>query len=298
MFQKISFAIAAVMAVIISPNAHSKENISDLMYIPAQGVFYGSTYAQYTRSTFDFANVDVKDQRTSLNQVIGFGLTDTFSYKITASTLINGKTTFDDGSADQEREGLREPAIEFKYRFNSFLPWAKKLDVALNYSPKLKDAKRPNGNLKGLNYRGNHEIGATATIGNDLSPTRSWMAAAQLSYFTETTSTPRASKTSISRADSYMNGKVNFVWQEMLKENLGTNLGASLAYNSAITSNSVKEDSFFGLGLDAEVFWNYKAKIKYFAKVELEKNTDRDVGNSEVKSDFATQASLGATYLF
>ena len=148
-------------AIDLTPDA--SRVISDPLFLPLKGQVYGNTNSQYTDTTSDVysSNGNKTLSRTikssTINQEVGYGITDDFSVRVsdayspsdkTENSLVSGTTT------SRSRSGLNDPTFGATWRVLDQRQFPITWDIIASYSPDWVESKAATATQEGTEARG------------------------------------------------------------------------------------------------------------------------------------------------
>ena len=305
-----------------------ERNIYDLMYLPAQGTFFGSTAISSHHSTTNFQYLatdteKVETSTVSLQQEFGYSLTSTtflslgIGYQLGSETtrkygpgsILNGEET-----KTAKEKGMEDPSLFLRHRFSEAQTSSDRdIDFFASFSPKTGNAKSASTQVEGNAKRGSTRIQVGLDIGQK-TLSNAWNA--RFSYVLRTKGTSESARNpnykTVADPNGFLSGE--FTYQIIFNPKFVLNLGAGLGMLGIRESeNKVGEfknkyDSAGFISLLAGVMYNPTPNIslffnmKGFGVVEHDLvQTDTSDGSKttyKVEQDSNGEVVLGTAYQF
>jgi len=248
MLSKKFLALAAASAA-ISTQAFAQDMasdgpriISDPLYLPLQGQFFGATGYTYGSSSQDiFDSTGTKSASTDvhfnqMSQTILYGITDDLAVSFDwANDLSRDATRHPVGGTDVTRSssGWTDPEFGLTYRVMDQRESPLTFDVRANYSPDAFPAKTATADDEGTVARGGQMVDLGATLGHE-GPMFT-VAAKVDALWLDTRDVLNRSSGDTNRTDSQWNYRLGLDTQTRLNDVVSFNVGAGHTFTNTAT---------------------------------------------------------------
>jgi hypothetical protein len=248
----------------------SEKELNDLMYLPEAKTISGTTSIDFSKTEVELSTTvgmvsKIKNDSTTLKQVLGYSINDNSLIGITLAQLLSSKTTYTYGagsnrpntSADYKDEGFTDPYVNIKERILHQSDKVFDLDLLVSYSPSLGKHKEASTAVKGNAYRGGDLFQLGIDFGKKYSD-KSWKLSAGVDLFGKQKSQDATNTNEITETDSRVDINVGFSWQWVFNPtftlNLNTELGVLAEQTEINTIGDSKivldPDNTFSIGVD------------------------------------------------
>ncbi len=125
----------AALALELTPDTSNQ--LTDLMYVPAQGTIFGLTSLEMGSTKGDFGDDDLEADDQYFRQEVRYGVSDRWQVYATYEHRLKGELEV--ANADSEQDGPQNPFLGTLYRFAPAHENSLTLDAFVAYSPDLFD---------------------------------------------------------------------------------------------------------------------------------------------------------------
>ena len=218
-----------------SSGAEDARIISDPLYLPLQGQFYGATVYTLSKPQGDNNKGGIQtgtftSSNSLFDQTFAYGITRDLTVRVTVGYGWNERDSTSAVTGDVTNgnsQGFSDPTIGVTYRVLDELRFPIILDVSGSYSPNAIDATSSGGGMDGNVARGGQAAGFSVALGRVTNRFTIAMTAGGTFVGQETTELLSNGTSTLS--DSHWNYSVGVATQTRFSPRVSLNLAASLA---------------------------------------------------------------------
>ncbi|AUN97399.1 hypothetical protein DOM21_14465 [Bacteriovorax stolpii] len=242
--------------VIVVASTKEPKRIYDLMYLPVQGTFFGSTGFGGKSSTTNYQYLlrdflKVESRESTLEQSLGYSFTSTTMAGLSVAYQYDSeiKNAYGPGSTlngthtkSVKMKGLKDPYIFMRHRFSEAEnDSGRDIDLYLSLSPKTGDSKIATTTLEGNAKRGASELNLAIDIGQKRADS-AWTARFAFQGVTEATVVDAGDPADKTIAEAYGLLLGEFKYQFIFNPKFALNLGAGLGVLGERKQNNTDQE--------------------------------------------------------